>query len=117
MDTAIPRAMRYAMTAPIRYRVAGSRDWNAGMTLNISRSGVLFTSEGEILPGAVIDMWLALPPAFDNTQGAELVSTGVVVRGDPAAGAPQFAARFHHYSLGRSFHWMEISADKTKLDS
>ncbi len=118
MDVAeVPRAMRFPMTAPIRYRTVGSSDWNAGMTLNISRSGVLFTSEGEISPGMVIEMWMALPPAFDSKQGAELVSTGIVVRGDDQAGAPQFAAHFHHYSLGRSFHWMEISAEKDNMDS
>lgn len=72
------------------------------MTLNISRSGVLFTSESEIPPGTVIEMWLALPPLYRTAQGAELQSTGVVVRKDDGGNALHVAARFHHYSLGRS---------------
>ncbi len=104
----VPRALRYPLTASIRYRTAGTADWHAGVTLNISRSGVLFTCEKDISLGTGVEIWMTLPPLPRTSLGADLVSTGVIVRGNSTANAPQLAARFCNYCLGRSLEQMEV---------
>ena len=41
MSAYIPRAARYRLDAPLRYRVAGSDRWQEGQTVNVSGTGVL----------------------------------------------------------------------------
>ncbi len=104
------RAQRYSVTAPFRYRHAGSRDWNGGTIVNVSRSGVLFAAETAIAPGRVIEIWFSLPPLQAGSYGAEVVASGFVVRADDAANPPQLAARFHHYTLSRSASGFDFSS-------
>ena len=40
----IDRATRHDLRVPLRYRVAGNEDWSVGETINMSESGVLFSS-------------------------------------------------------------------------
>jgi hypothetical protein len=40
----VARAARHDLRLPIRYRLAGQTDWHSGETINISKSGVLFSS-------------------------------------------------------------------------
>lgn len=40
----IARATRHELRVPLRYRLAGQEDWCAGETINMSESGVLFSS-------------------------------------------------------------------------
>lgn len=40
----IERATRHELRVPLRYRCAGQQNWHAGETINMSASGVLFTS-------------------------------------------------------------------------
>ena len=39
------RALRHELQLPLRYRVAGQKDWSTGETLNLSESGLLFSSD------------------------------------------------------------------------
>jgi hypothetical protein len=41
----INRAVRHALQLPLRFRVEGEQDWTPGETLNLSESGVLFSSD------------------------------------------------------------------------
>jgi hypothetical protein len=41
----IERAVRHALQLPLRFRVEGQEDWTPGETLNLSESGVLFSSD------------------------------------------------------------------------
>ena len=41
MSAYIPRAARYRLDVPLRYRVAGSDRWQEGQTVNVSGTGVL----------------------------------------------------------------------------
>jgi PilZ domain len=42
--TMIDRATRHEVRVPLRYRRTGQEDWSAGETINMSESGVLFSS-------------------------------------------------------------------------
>jgi hypothetical protein len=43
--TMIDRATRHALRVPLRYRLAGQVDWSLGETINMSESGLLFSSD------------------------------------------------------------------------
>jgi hypothetical protein len=39
------RALRHELHIPLRYRLEGREDWSAGEAVNMSESGLLFTSD------------------------------------------------------------------------
>lgn len=39
------RALRHEMNIPMRYRLEGQQEWSGGQTINMSESGLLFTSD------------------------------------------------------------------------
>ena len=41
----IDRATRHQLRVPLRYRLAGQEDWCLGETINMSESGILFSSD------------------------------------------------------------------------
>lgn len=41
----VARAQRHELRIPFRYRLQGQEDWCPGETINISKSGLLFSSE------------------------------------------------------------------------
>jgi len=43
--TMIDRATRHDLRVPLRYRLSGREAWSAGETINMSESGLLFTSD------------------------------------------------------------------------
>jgi len=43
--TMIDRATRHTLCVPLRYRLAGQGDWSMGETINMSESGLLFSSD------------------------------------------------------------------------
>src|SRR6185437_16570603 len=43
--TMIDRATRHILRVPLRYRLAGHEDWSLGETINMSESGLLFSSD------------------------------------------------------------------------
>ena len=55
------RAARFLVRLPFRYRVVGSREWDVGLTENISRSGILFYAE----PSGALVQALASKPVLD----------------------------------------------------
>jgi hypothetical protein len=44
----VERAARHELRIPLRYRLEGRQDWSAGEAINMSESGILFSSN-EIL--------------------------------------------------------------------
>ncbi len=40
----VERALRHDLRIPLRYRLEGSEEWSAGETINMSESGILFSS-------------------------------------------------------------------------
>jgi hypothetical protein len=55
------RARRFAMEMPLQYRARGEQTWHEARTENISRSGVLFRTEGTLEIATEIDMTFVLP--------------------------------------------------------
>jgi hypothetical protein len=41
----VGRALRHELNIPLRYRLEGQQDWSPGETINMSESGLLFTSD------------------------------------------------------------------------
>jgi hypothetical protein len=69
----MPRAIRYEMSPPILYRSAGTRDWQSGRMVNVSRSGVLLEASLPALPAATrIEFVFVLPsPGFAGSSALQ----------------------------------------------
>ncbi|HET7746524.1 MAG TPA: PilZ domain-containing protein [Vicinamibacteria bacterium] len=87
-----PRAPRFLVSLPMRYRVAGEPTWWDGVTGNVSRSGVLFSAASAITPDRVIELALCLTPG-----AAEVFCVGRVVRTGTNAGDAWVAALIETY--------------------
>jgi len=74
---------RFPITEEIRYRVldrvSGKQD-GTGRTVDMSRNGVLFTTEENLPPGRLLELSVNWPVALDGTCPLKLVATGRVVR-------------------------------------
>ncbi len=55
-------------------------DVGLGTTLNMSSSGVLFTTDRALLPGKRVEMAISWPAQLDNRMSLKLVARGRVVR-------------------------------------
>ena len=97
----IPRASRFIVRLPMRYRTAGDLDWRNGVTENISRSGILFRPERAIEPKMPVDMILVLPGVVAGEPPSRLRCQGEIVRTEVDASdtAPSAAAAVADYRL------------------
>ncbi|MBZ5603009.1 MAG: PilZ domain-containing protein [Acidobacteriia bacterium] len=74
---------RFPIEREVRYRVLSKRsgeESGEGRTINISSSGVLFTSEHILLPGRRMELSISWPAQLDNKCALQLVARGRVVR-------------------------------------
>jgi len=74
----------------VHYRVLNRSQVDAearGRTLNISSSGVLFTTQHVLIPGRRVEISIDWPAQLNNTCPLKLVARGRIVRfeGDRAA--------------------------------
>jgi hypothetical protein len=81
---------RRSIERDVQYRVLSRKDGEvsaAGKTVNISSSGVLFTTDETLLPGRRVELSIDWPAQLDNKCALKLVARGRVVRfeGDCAA--------------------------------
>jgi len=98
----MPRAERHAIPIAILYRRSGELDWRAGLTENISRSGVLFRTERHLEPNTLVEMLLDLPSIVATPAAGSALRRGRVVRAigpSPAETRPAVAAAFVDYSV------------------
>ncbi|MGH9770510.1 MAG: PilZ domain-containing protein, partial [Candidatus Acidiferrales bacterium] len=72
------RAIRFPMKMPIRFRKPGEEAWRAGMTENVSRSGVLFRSNCTMKRNSELQMGFILPREVLGQAGAEVECRGRV---------------------------------------
>jgi len=96
----VPRAQRFTLQMPVRYRRPGEHSWHVGTTENISRSGVLFRADDVLEPYTQLEINLVLPVEIAGLAAAEVVCRGEVVRSvQPPApeGGPALAARILQY--------------------
>ena len=61
----------------------GGEETGVGKTVNISSSGVLFTSEQPLLPGRRLELSVSWPAQLDNKCPLKLVARGKIVRSEP----------------------------------
>ena len=74
---------RFPIEREVRYRVLNKRSGEEagdGRTINISSSGVLFTSGHILLPGRRLELSISWPAQLDNKCPLKLVARGRVVR-------------------------------------
>jgi hypothetical protein len=75
-----PRAQRFPIETPMRYRQGGQMAWSEGATVNISRSGVLFRAEQEIEPKTMLEMRITFPSEITGSVPANIGCWGPVIR-------------------------------------
>ena len=90
-----PRAQRFPIHIPMRFRQSGDPAWSEATTINISRSGVLFHADKPLQPQTVLEILMELPTEIAGELPANVICCGPVVRVDP----PLAAAAFVHYRL------------------
>lgn len=85
----IPRARRYIIRLPIRYRMSSRNQWHTGLTENVSQSGILFRTErsgplfGDELPAqpnTPVELLLDVPGAGPTEPVSRVRCEGQVVR-------------------------------------
>ena len=74
------RSQRFAIRAPIRYRISGETTWRDGTTENISRSGMLFRAEHLLKRGTKLELILGLPVKLSREPAPDVIFHGGVVR-------------------------------------
>ena len=98
-----PRAQRFPVVIPMRFRVRGEPGWRTGHIENISSSGVLFRSSHLLEPQTTVDLQFVLPVTIPG-GGGQVVCHGIVVRAVVATGTmvlPVLATRILNYRFGR----------------
>jgi c-di-GMP-binding flagellar brake protein YcgR len=79
------RSDRFAIEREIRYRALnkrGGEEAGEGKTVNMSSSGVLFTSGQILRPGRRIELAINWPAQLNNKCALKLVARGRIVRFD-----------------------------------
>jgi c-di-GMP-binding flagellar brake protein YcgR len=74
---------RFSIAREVRYRVLNKRsgeEVGEGKTVNISSSGVLFTTEQMLLPGRRLELSISWPAQLNNKCALKLVARGRVIR-------------------------------------
>ena len=74
---------RFPIEREVRYKVLNKRNGEEagdGKTVNISSSGVLFTSQHVLLPGRRLEVAISWPAQLNNKCALKLVARGRVVR-------------------------------------
>ena len=74
---------RFPIEREVRYKVLnkrGGEEAGAGQSLNMSSSGVYFTSEHLLVPGRRLELAINWPAQLDNKTPLKLVARGRVVR-------------------------------------
>jgi len=74
---------RFPIEREVRYRVLNKRsseETGEGKTINISSSGILFTSEHLLLPGRRMELAISWPAQLNNKTALKLVARGRVIR-------------------------------------
>jgi PilZ domain len=98
-----PRAPRYSIDVPLRFRRPDDAAWRQGRTVNASRTGVAFrTPEGELPTGCVLLMEFALPGTL---HPASVECSGTVVRCESSeAGETAIAMTIEDYRFAGGIH-------------
>src|SRR5271157_1722495 len=75
-----PRAQRFDIHLPLRYRAHGETAWHEGRTENMSGTGVLFMASHPMQAGTQVEMSFTMPAQGSGEKGAEVACQGEIVR-------------------------------------
>jgi hypothetical protein len=104
LDNRPPRARRFAIRVPLLFRRTGQISWSQGYTENISRSGILFSSEEAVAVGTRLELTFKLRgEEVGGEEGAVVICQARMVRSvqPPATTTRALAARILDYRLMR----------------
>jgi hypothetical protein len=76
-------ADRFPMEREIRYKIVSKRlghEQGSGKTINMSSSGLLFSTDGTLLPGKKVEVAVNWPAQLENRCALKLIARGRVVR-------------------------------------
>ncbi|MGA3048208.1 MAG: PilZ domain-containing protein [Terracidiphilus sp.] len=99
----IPRAQRFPIHAPLRYRVRGERDWHEGAVKDISSTGLLFRGSHWVELNTEVEISVNLPGHPAGKQGAKVLSRGKIVRTLTSSSLPGTATMAAAISRSRLF--------------
>lgn len=91
----VERAERHSLHIPLRYRPEGQEEWSRGETVNLSESGILFSSESMLEVDTKLEITFqtsGTPMLSSSTRLAQVVRR--ILNNWPET-RPAFAARFH----------------------
>lgn len=91
----VERAERHALQIPLRYRLEGQEEWSPGETVNLSETGILFSSDSILEINDRLEITFqttGVPLLSSSTRVARVVRR--VLNNWPET-RPAFAARFH----------------------
>ena len=97
-----PRARRFILDLPVRYRAVGQADWHHARSENISCSGILFRTPELVEPSTMVEIIFRLEVDVVGESSPEVYCVGEVIRkvaprpGDPM---PGLAAHINDYQF------------------
>ena len=99
----IPRAPRFPLEFPVLYRANEDAPWRQGLGTNISRSGLLFRTEGSVPLRASVEVSFVMPAEMPEDSRATVICHGRVVRQVPgeSEGEVVVAATIETYRFQR----------------
>jgi hypothetical protein len=78
--TWVPRARRLKFETPVRYRVKNLVGWYAGVTENLSQSGVLFLGVKTLPQNTLVEMRFEMPEEISGQKHSSVLCQGRIVR-------------------------------------
>jgi hypothetical protein len=88
----VSRACRFSFTAPVLYRRAGRRVWSDAVSVNMSRTGLLFATTRDVFQdGERVEFRVHLPN-LEAARGCEVRCAGQVTRSMPGRFAGELGA-------------------------
>jgi len=81
---------RFPIERDVRYRILNRKtgdEVGAGRTLNMSSNGVLFTTEGFLIPGRRVELSVSWPAQLNSRVALKLVARGRVIRAEDGVAA------------------------------
>ncbi len=96
-----PRARRFAVHVPLRYRCRGEQEWQEGTTENLSCTGLLFRAQRPLAPRTPVELSFALPTQLAGQAQVHIACEGYVARIAPngGTGVPLLAAALLGYRV------------------
>ena len=99
-----PRAERFPLSLPVRYREPNRPEWLEGKTENISCSGLLLHTDASVEPRITLELRIELPISVLGEERGEIICKGTVVRAqeNPLAELPTaLAVAIQSYRMTR----------------